>query len=128
MDEDASCGRLTYRPQAQWTSFRPFAKDPVTMRVSILQCALVLLLTISFSGCYSGGKWTMPNLAFWKSSPFSSATASTYPPAPAIPTKPSALAANTSSPALTTAPIYQAATSNVTTPAAAVTPQYSYPS
>ncbi|MGD0517574.1 MAG: hypothetical protein ABSA26_08570, partial [Thermoguttaceae bacterium] len=105
------------------------------MRISSSQCALVLLLTISISGCYSGGKWSMPNLAFWKSSPFSSSnpstsTAGTYPPAAGSPVKPSALAANNSSGALTTAPPYQSTlTPGTVTPAMpGAVSQYPYPS
>jgi len=97
------------------------------MRISKLQCAFVIFLTISLSGCYSGGKWTMPNLAFWKSSPFSSSTAGNLTPSTTTPTKPSTLATNNSTASLTTAPLYQGATSSTTTPGGAVAPQYSYP-
>ena len=108
--------------------FSPFAKDTNFMRISRSQCALVLILTIGISGCYSGGKWSMPNLAFWKSNPFSSsstATAGTYPPAATGPAKPSALASNNSSGATTTALSYQGA-ATTTTPGSAAAPQYSY--
>ncbi len=108
--------------------FSPFAKDTNFMRISRSQCALVLILTIGISGCYSGGKWSMPNLAFWKSNPFSSsntATAGTYPPAANGPAKPSALATNNSSGATTTAPSYQG-TATTSMPGGAAVPQYSY--
>ena len=102
------------------------------MRISRSQCALLLILTTAVSGCYSGGKWSMPNLAFWKTNPFSSsdpATASTYPP-PANgsangPAKPSALAANNSG-ATTTAPPYQSPAAGAY-PGSAAAPQYAYP-
>ncbi len=99
------------------------------MRISISQCALALLLSLSISGCYSGGKWSMPNMAFWRTSPFNSpgpSTAGTYPPPAAGTSKPSNLAANNSNSNLTTAPAYQT-TVGVGTTAGASVPQYPYP-
>jgi len=46
------------------------------MRNSLTRSCLVAVLAVSFSGCYSGGRWTMPNLAFWNSSPFDSVASS----------------------------------------------------
>ena len=123
---------MTWRPRAEGISSRPFAKDSNFMRISRSQCALVLILTTAVSGCYSGGKWSMPNLAFWKTNPFSSsdpATASTYPPptngTANGPAKPSALAANNSG-AATTAPPYQNPAAGAY-PGSAAAPQYAYP-
>lgn len=99
------------------------------MRISHLRYSLVVLLAISISGCYSGGKWSMPNLAFWKSSPFSSSTASAIPPTTTTPTKPSNLTTNISannSTGMTMAPSYQNPTAKAAAAGAAVTPQYSY--
>ncbi len=44
------------------------------MRTSFARYCLVTAVSIALSGCYSGGRWTVPNLAFWKSNPFSGPT------------------------------------------------------
>ncbi len=42
------------------------------MSISSMRYCLVAMAALSMSGCYSGGRWTMPDLAFWKTNPFSS--------------------------------------------------------
>ncbi len=51
------------------------------MRIPFLRYGLAVMTTVALSGCYSGGRWTTPNLAFWKSNPFSSTSKSTAPEA-----------------------------------------------
>jgi hypothetical protein len=69
------------------------------MRHSFTQCAGVIVLSMMVSGCYSGGKWTMP----WQSSsPFSSSTTPSSSNVAGA-TKPSALA-NTAPPKDVAAP------------------------
>jgi len=42
------------------------------MQTFLTRYCLVAALAVGASGCYSGGRWTMPDLAFWKHTPFSS--------------------------------------------------------
>ncbi len=49
------------------------------MRFPSVRYCFAILLAISVSGCYSGGRWTTPDLAFWKSNPFSTTAKSTAP-------------------------------------------------
>lgn len=51
------------------------------MSMSSIRYGLVAMTALALSGCYSGGRWTMPDLAFWKTNPFSSAAKSTSPEA-----------------------------------------------
>jgi hypothetical protein len=59
------------------------------MSFSSMRYCLVAMASFAISGCYSGGQWTMPNLAFWKTNPFSTTAKSNAPEA--IP-RPSVLA------------------------------------
>ena len=66
------------------------------MRTDVMRWVVVVFTTFAVGGCYSNGQWSMPNLAFWKSSPFqSSPTPDTTPGAPGSPVKPSGIAAGT---------------------------------
>lgn len=51
------------------------------MSFSSMRYCLVAMASLAMSGCYSGGQWTMPNLAFWKANPFSATAKSTAPEA-----------------------------------------------
>ena len=62
------------------------------MRTNIARNLLVILTAVVLSGCYSDGRWTAPNLAFWKSSPFQSAPLAT-PGSVGSPVRPSGIAA-----------------------------------
>ena len=75
------------------------------MRANVARCVLVVLTAVVLSGCYSDGRWSAPNLAFWKSSPFQSTPSATPGPV-GTPAKPSGIAA--------------ASKSNTTTPSAGV--------
>jgi len=66
------------------------------MRTNITRCALAVFTVVVLSGCRSGGQWSMPNLAFWKSSPFQSAPDMT-PGTVGSPVKPSGIATNSRS-------------------------------
>ena len=62
------------------------------MRANVARCVLVILTAVVLSGCYSDGRWSAPNLAFWKSSPFQSTPSATPGPV-GSPVKPSGIAA-----------------------------------
>ncbi len=80
---------------------------------------LVVVTALTLSGCYSGGRWTMPNLAFWKTNPFNSTAKSTAPEA--IP-RPSELAVQPGPPPGTGYNPITANTANATAPAYPTTP------
>jgi len=54
------------------------------MRIHVARNAFVVLMSVCLSGCYSGGKWSMPKLAFWKKSPFKRSSPETEAPAAEI--------------------------------------------
>ena len=56
---------------------------------------VAVFTTVVLSGCYSGGQWSTPNLAFWKSNPFQSTPGAT-PGGVGSAVKPSGLAASPS--------------------------------
>ncbi|MBN1396125.1 MAG: hypothetical protein JW959_13970 [Pirellulales bacterium] len=89
------------------------------MRTNVARCLSAVLAATLLSGC-SGGQWGMPNLAFWKRSPFQSQSIAA-PSNVGAPARPSALAAASG----TTAPAWTPPTE---TPAVAVTPGTEYPS
>lgn len=60
------------------------------MRTHLLRSAIVTLMIVSLSGCYSAGKWRAPKLAFWKKAP--AFTPPTTPPPAATPQMPSQIA------------------------------------
>ena len=62
------------------------------MRTNVARCVLAVFATVLLSGCYSGGQWNTPNLAFWKSNPFQSTPGAT-PGSVGSPVKPSGIAA-----------------------------------
>lgn len=64
------------------------------MRSPLTRCTLAILAAAVVSGCYSDGRWSAPNLAFWKSNPFQSTPGAT-PGAVGSPVKPSGIAAAT---------------------------------
>ena len=70
-----------------------FTKGVKAMRFNVVRFVLVISTAIVLSGCYSGGRWTTPNLAFWKRSPFQS-TPSVAPSMVGAPVKPSQIAAS----------------------------------
>ena len=100
-------------------SSRFFSKGIKAMRANVARCVLVILTAVVLSGCYSDGRWSAPNLAFWKSSPFQS-TPSATPGAVGSPVKPSGIAAagksNTTTPSVSVA-----STGGSTTPSATPT-------
>ena len=49
------------------------------MPIPSARYGLVIAMALSHAGCYSGGRWTMPDLAFWKTNPFSPSSRSTAP-------------------------------------------------
>ena len=63
------------------------------MRTNLARCLAAVLTTVLLTGCYSGGQWTTPNFAFWKSNPFQS-TAGATPGSVGPAVKPSDIAAN----------------------------------
>ncbi|MDZ7616402.1 MAG: hypothetical protein U1E05_05315 [Patescibacteria group bacterium] len=87
------------------------------MSISSMRCGLLALTALLASGCYSGGRWTMPDLAFWKANPFSSSTKSAPPesvPRPSqlasqpLPAPGAGYTPSTQATAGTTAPAYSA--------------------
>lgn len=102
------------------------------MRTNVSRCLIAVFAATLLSGC-SSSQWGMPNLAFWKRSPFQSTPLAT-PGQVGSPVRPSAVAANSGA----KAPVgsYAAATAATTapawtppnTPAVTVTPGTVYPS
>ena len=73
-------------------------KDTEAMRVSSARCAFIVLTLVGLAGCNCCDRWamptcSMPNLAFWKSSPFKASSDAT-----GIPERPSALASRPTMP------------------------------
>ena len=98
------------------------------MSISSVRYGLVAMTALALSGCYSGGRWTMPDLAFWKTNPFSSTAKSTAPEA--VP-RPSELASQPiPAPGAGYAPSYQNTASTTappySVPAASPASQQSY--
>ena len=89
------------------------------MPIPSARYCLVAVTALTLSGCYSGGRWTMPNLAFWKTNPFSSTAKSTAPEA--IP-RPSELAVQPGPPPGTGYNPSTDNTANTTAPAYPTTP------
>lgn len=89
------------------------------MPIPSARYCLVVVMALTLSGCYSGGRWTMPNLAFWKTNPFNSTAKSTAPEA--IP-RPSELAVQPGPPPGTGYNPITTNTANTTAPAYPTTP------
>lgn len=86
------------------------------MRANVARCVIAVLAATILSGCTSS-QWGMPNLAFWKRSPFQSSPVAA-PGRIGSPVRPSAVAANDRPPASamasTNAPAWTPPTVNVT--------------
>ena len=54
---------------ARVVSLFPNRKGNREMRKRVTNAAVLGLLTLFMSGCYSNGRWSMPHWQFWKSSP-----------------------------------------------------------
>jgi hypothetical protein len=70
-----------------------FPRDIAAMRTTIARCVLFGLTAVLMSGCYSNGRWSMPSMSSWRSSPFQQAPGAA-PGAVGAAEKPSGIAAN----------------------------------
>ena len=87
-----------------------FPKGVEAMRSNVIRFVLVVSTAIILSGCYSGGgRWTTPNFAFWKRSPFQS-TPSVAPSMVGAPMRPSRIAASNGGNTTTAPPANYAST------------------
>ncbi len=52
------------------------------MPIPPVRYGFLVVMVLSLAGCYSGGRWSMPDLAFWKTNPFSPSKSTAPDPIP----------------------------------------------